>query len=200
MLSVQYRKLPKHPLAASTEDAVDAYRFLLDKGVRPEHIVIMGDSAGGFLAFTATEAARLAGLPPPAAIVALAPLVDFDLDRTPMQSNAGCDFFSPRSLTSFAAIGHRTSPEGLRSPMDVDTALLPPVLLQVSSAESLYSQVVALADRLTQAGVPTELQVWDGQVHVFQSFQALPEARQALDCIAEFVMDATPLLRVVRSA
>ncbi|PYM74122.1 MAG: alpha/beta hydrolase, partial [Candidatus Rokuibacteriota bacterium] len=46
-LSLDYRRAPEDPFPAAVEDAVACYRWLLEQGASPEHIVIAGDSAGG---------------------------------------------------------------------------------------------------------------------------------------------------------
>ena len=50
VLSIDYRLAPEHPFPAGLEDAVAGYKWLLESGIEPEHIVIAGDSAGGGLA------------------------------------------------------------------------------------------------------------------------------------------------------
>lgn len=192
VLAVEYRKLPRHAVHVSVEDGLSAYRHLLAQGVAPSEIVFMGDSAGGFLTFTVAEAARSEGLPLPAAIVALSPLLDFDLVRSPLgTARFGCDVFNPRSIRNFSRLAHRIARgAGVPSPASCQLAGLPPVLIQVSSAETLFPQAVLHAARLEEAGVPVELQVWDGQVHVFQAARPLPEAREALVHIAAFVDEA----------
>ncbi|MEV7026353.1 alpha/beta hydrolase fold domain-containing protein, partial [Kitasatospora sp. NPDC093558] len=74
--SLDYRLAPEHPFPAAIEDTLSAYRALLDRGEDPSSIVFAGDSAGGGLAVTACLAARDAGLPLPAAVLALSPGVD----------------------------------------------------------------------------------------------------------------------------
>lgn len=75
-LSVDYRLAPEHRFPAAIEDCVDAYRFLLDSGFEPGHIVTMGDSCGGHLATSVPLLAREKGLPMPACAVALSPWYD----------------------------------------------------------------------------------------------------------------------------
>jgi len=50
VLTLDYRVAPEHPYPAALEDAVAAYQWLIEeKGYRPEHIAVAGDSAGGGL-------------------------------------------------------------------------------------------------------------------------------------------------------
>ena len=46
LLLIDYRLAPEHPFPAALDDALDAYRWLLEKGYSPENIAIGGDSAG----------------------------------------------------------------------------------------------------------------------------------------------------------
>lgn len=197
VLAVEYRKLPRHAIHVSVEDGLDAYRHALSLGVPAHDIVLMGDSAGGFMTFTVADLALAQGLPSPAALVAMSPLVDFDLERTPLDlSRRGCDVFGARAIPTFARLARRKGGvRSLHSPPDCQLAGLPPVLLQVSSSESLYGPVCRLADLIEAAGVPVELQVWDGQVHVFQAARLLPEARQAVSELAAYVARAVPARR-----
>jgi acetyl esterase/lipase len=184
--SVEYRQLPKYSIEQSIRDGLTAYRDLLAGGVPAHEIVFMGDSAGGYLTFTVADRARAEGLPAPAALVAMSPLVDLDFLRTPVgRRRRGDHVFGPRALQTFARIaaGHT---DGIHTPIDCEHASLPPVLLQVSSSETLYKQVCRLAQLLEEAGVPTDLHVWPGQVHVFQAASILPEAVEAIDALASW--------------
>lgn len=189
VLAVEYRKLPRHPISTSVADGVDAYRHVLASGVPATDVVLMGDSAGGFMTFTVADRAIAEGLPAPAGLVAMSPLVDLDFERTPLDAHPrGCHVFGARAFPTFARLAHgKAGADGLHQPPDCALASLPPVLLQVSSSESLYGQVCRMADLLAEAGVPVELQVWDGQVHVFQAARLLPEAQQAVAEIAAYV-------------
>lgn len=195
--AVRYRKLPRHTIGDAVADGVAGYRHLLAKGVRPDQIVFMGDSAGGWMTFTVTDEARAEGLPAPSALVAMSPLVDLDLVRSPMERARGCTLFGPRAIPTFSRVVLRRG--AVKSPHDCELGALPPVLIQVSSSESLYGQVCRLHDRLEQAGVPVELQVWDGQVHVFQAAALLDEAQQAIHELAAYVDRALAAPQVATS-
>ncbi|MDO7866820.1 alpha/beta hydrolase [Nocardioides jiangxiensis] len=193
--SVEYRQFPRHSVTQSTADGLAAYRHLLAQGVSPEEIVFMGDSAGGFLIFTVADAAREAGLPMPRALVGMSPLIDFDFIRTPVgRTRRGDHVFGPRALRTFGRVVGG-APGAVRTPVDCDLATLPPVLLQVSSSEALYRQVARFAQLLEEAGVPTDLHVWPGQVHVFQAASVVPEAVEAVGALAAWADRAWSAVR-----
>ncbi|HEY1134262.1 MAG TPA: alpha/beta hydrolase [Nocardioides sp.] len=191
VLAPEYRKLPRHTVTDALEDAVNAYRHALDHGADPDRTVLMGDSAGGFLAVMVAVAVQRAGLPRPAGIVAMSPLVDF---LAPAMPYAGCALFPRRAIGRFQELAARVNRrQGLgdapiESPTHAVRRGLPPTLVQVSSAESLYADGVRLAEALSGAGTAVELEVWDKQVHVFQAAAGLlPEATQAIENIGVFV-------------
>ncbi len=66
------RRLSDHP-RATPDDALAAYRCLLDTGIRPKRIALFGDSAGGALALGTLVAARDLGLAQPGATVLYSP-------------------------------------------------------------------------------------------------------------------------------
>ncbi|POM24235.1 Carboxylesterase LipF [Actinomadura rubteroloni] len=195
VLSVAYRQLPAAPLAVSVRDCVDAYRWLLEQGHDPARIVVAGDSAGGFLAFAATLRAMEEGLPRPAAIVAMAPLTDLDHTAKAAHPNARTDAYLParrvRRLAELLTEGVVPLDPAL-SPVNADLSGLPPVLIQVGSTEMLLPDAELMAAKLSAAGVPCRLQVWEGQVHVFQVFADLvPEGLAALHEVGAFVREHT---------
>src|SRR5271155_698911 len=72
---LDYRLAPEHPFPAAFEDALLAYRWLLDRHPGTD-IVLAGDSAGAGLAIAAALAIRDDGLPAPKAIVGVSPYSD----------------------------------------------------------------------------------------------------------------------------
>ena len=74
VLTPDYRVAPEHPYPAALEDAVYAYRWLLEeKKYQPSQIVVAGDSAGGGLALALCLDAKDHGLPLPAGIITMSP-------------------------------------------------------------------------------------------------------------------------------
>ncbi|MEU5879830.1 alpha/beta hydrolase [Spirillospora sp. NPDC047279] len=194
-LSVDYRMIPAVPFEEEVEDCLTAYRWLLeDRGVAPENIVIMGDSAGGHLTFATALRARDEGLPPPAALVALSPALDLDLTDKLAHANIKLDPAAPGPLLERLADAicrdlDRSDPAV--SPLRADLSGLPPTLLFAGSTEVLYCDSEAMAHRLAEAGVPTVLRVYDRQLHVFQLFgPLLPESRDAIVELGTFVRQA----------
>lgn len=200
LVAVDYRQLPHHPVSASIADGLDAYRHLLDSGVSPSKIVIMGDSAGGYLTFQVALAAEEAGLPMPAGLVAMSPLIDFDGTAKVEAESAGtCALFPPNCFDGLAKVvlraAQRAGEEHALPDAPSRAALhgLPPSLIQASTAEMVHPDAESMASALHAAGVRCELQVWDHQVHVFQAAAGfLPEADQALEEIADFVDEVVP--------
>ncbi|AYF79593.1 alpha/beta hydrolase [Nocardia yunnanensis] len=191
VLNVDYRQLPKGHITDTVEDALTAYRYLLERGRPAERIVFAGDSAGGGLAFMAALAARARGMALPAALVAMAPFADLDPNiRRAHRNDRRDSMLSARALSIPAMIGFARDGvlDPAWSPVNHEFTGLPPVLIQVSDIEVLLPDSEALARRCAEAGVPHTLQIWNNAVHVFQAgADILPDARAAVAEIGAFI-------------
>ena len=76
-----YRLAPEHPYPAAHDDCLSAYRGLLDSGVEPGQLVVMGDSCGGGLALGTLLAARDGGLAMPGCFVSISGWFDLSGSR-----------------------------------------------------------------------------------------------------------------------
>jgi acetyl esterase/lipase len=191
VLSVDYRMMPAVTFEAEVDDCLTAYRWLLDQGLEADRVVAAGDSAGGYMAFAMTLRAREDDIPLPAGIVALSPMLDMDLAGKSAHANAALDPSAPIPLLErfnevFLADADLTDPR--ISPIQADLTGLPPALLSVGSTEVLFHDSELMAHRLVAAGVPAVLQIWDGQLHVFQAYSPLvPEAKTAIAEIGAYI-------------
>lgn len=191
-ISLDYRLAPEHPFPADVEDVVAAYRELLEQGHAPESIAFAGDSAGGGLTITGALAARDAGLPMPAAILAFSPGVDATRTGRSMQTKAAADPLLTRAgidRLSSLYVGDQDRRNPLLSPaVTADLTGLPPILVQVGTNELLLDDARRLALRASDADVDVILDITAKVPHVFQSFtDALDEAGEALDRAALFL-------------
>ncbi|MCW2755755.1 MAG: Esterase/lipase [Marmoricola sp.] len=194
VFSAEYRLAPEHPFPAAPDDIERAYEWLLAQGWSPDNIAVVGDSAGGHLTLDLALRLLREGRELPAGLVMFSPLADVTCDLIaerekvvpdPMISAAGV-----RKLFAHYLVG--TDPTHPRLTHVVAPGeVLPPTLIQAGGAEFLAADAHHIADMLAAAGTDVRLEIWPGQMHVFQAANRLvPEADQALRRAARFVVDA----------
>lgn len=192
-LAVDYRLAPEHPFPAALDDCVAAYRWLLQTGHAPHHIVIAGDSSGGNLTLTTLMVLREAGDPLPAAAVCLSPMTDLEGTGPTFHTNQDAAL-KARFALSLARnyIGASAPRTPLISPYYGSLQGFPPLLIHVGAEEILRSDAERLATQGHAAGVDTTLVIWPGMWHVWHVFAPyLPEAAQAVQAIGAFVQAQT---------
>jgi acetyl esterase/lipase len=191
VLMVEYRLAPETPFPGAVEDATTAYRFLLDQGVAPEQIVIGGDSAGGGLTLATLVSLKEQGQPLPGAAFALSPWVDLEGLGDSMQTRAEADpMVQKEGLVRMGSLylSGADPKTPLAAPLHADLSGLPPILIQVGTAETLLDDSIRIAERLRAAGVAVELQQYEDLIHVFQAFAPIvPESLEAIAKIGAFV-------------
>jgi monoterpene epsilon-lactone hydrolase len=195
VLLIGYRLAPEHPFPAAVEDSVTGYRWLLSSGVKPGRVVIAGESAGGGLTVATLVALRDAGEPLPAAAVPVSPWVDMEALGESMVTKAEVDpLVQHDHLLELARtyLGNADPRTPLAAPIYADLAGLPPLLIQVGTAEVLFDDATRLAEKAESAGVQVVFEAWEDMVHMWHFFAGmLPEGQQAIDRIGEFVIRHT---------
>ncbi|MDX6280393.1 MAG: epsilon-lactone hydrolase [Kribbellaceae bacterium] len=187
-VALEYRLAPEDPFPAAVDDALAAYRELLDGG---QKVVVAGDSAGGGLALALMIAARRAGLAQPVAAVLYSPWTDVSLSGGSIDSRGDFDPLFSRAQMAESAdwyVGGQDPRDELASPLFADLTGLPPLLIQVGSAEVLLDDSLRLAVRAAENEVDVSLDVVAGAPHVFLYLTGfLPEADEALERAAAFL-------------
>jgi epsilon-lactone hydrolase len=189
VLALDYRLAPEHVYPAALEDTWAAYWWLLNEGIAAKHIVVAGDSAGGGLALALLLALRDAGAPLPAAAICFSPWVDLALTGGSLHRNRATDYINEEILHATAEmyLGDHNPRDPLVSPLYGDLHGLPPLLVQVGSAELLYDDGRRLAHNARRAGVDVQFDVYPDMVHVFQFMYLIePKSRQAIHAAARF--------------
>lgn len=201
VLVVNYRMIPKHSVGMALDDCYDAYQWLRLQGYDSDQVVLAGDSAGGYLALALAERLQLEGEEIPAAIVTMSPLFEVDNQARANHPNARRDvMLPPRAFKVLVDLVEQASerhiidgkPEEIYEPLDHIEPGLPRTLIHVSGSEVLVSDARKAAHLLAAAGVPVEVRVWPGQMHVFQlAAPMVPEATRSLRQIGEYIREAT---------
>jgi acetyl esterase/lipase len=191
LLTIDYRLAPEHRFPAALDDAIAAYRWLLADRIDARRIALVGDSAGGNLAFALLLKARDEGLPLPAAAVGLSPWLDLALESPSFKINAEADPLLhvaefPRLVRYYLESADPRTPYA--SPVYGDLSGLPPTLIQVGSDEILRDDSVRAAEKIRASGGECALEIWPRMPHDWHLFApVLPEARAAIARIGDFL-------------
>lgn len=191
VFAINYRDAPDHHLSHCLEDALAGYDHLLNKGYKPENIMVGGDSAGGHLTLVMLQQIRETGRPMPSAALLISPLTDISCESESLQHNNLRDPFfwghSIRSLTNFLRRGLDPK-DPLMSPVYGNFKDLPPMMFIVSAAEVLRDDGRRAASEAAAAGVTICYEEWRAMPHVFPFFANwLPEGKRAYKHIAAFI-------------
>ena len=182
-----YRLAPEHPWPAALDDGFSVYREIAGLS-----FATLGESSGGNLSLAWMLRAKAEGLRLPGAAALLSPWCDLSNAGDSLTFNDGRDPTLARRNSHLAAgyyAGANKVDQPLISPIHgaFDPGF-PPFLITTGTRDLLLSQSVLLSQRLRDRGVTVDLQVWEGLWHVFEWYEALPEARQSIAQIADHLI------------
>jgi len=184
-VSVDYRLAPEHPFPAPVEDCYAGLKWLFahvnQLGVEPSRIAIGGASGGGGLAAGLALLARDRGEVQVAFQLLIYPMID-DRNVTPASYaitdprmwNRDSNRLGWKAYLGRDGGGADVSPYAAAA-RATDLANLPPAYIPVGALDLFVDENIEYAQRLIQAGVPTELHVYPGAFHGFDLFA--PSAR-----------------------
>lgn len=189
---VDYRVAPEHPYPAAPDDVFTAYMGLLEMGVEPQDICVMGDSAGGTLALSLLLRLKDMKLPLPAGAVV------FSAPAAPVTS---VNSFHTREEVDLMftkdTLKHVYAPAYTRYQNSIDPYLyplygcykgFPPMLIFVGGREMLYDHSVLIANKAKKSGVDVILDVQEDMLHGYTILLDLyEEAHVAMEKVTDFM-------------
>lgn len=190
-LALGYRLAPEHPFPAALEDAVAAVEHLLRMDIPAGRIAIGGDSAGGGLTLATLVRLRDAGRPLPACAWLVSPWIDLEMTGKSIDTKDADDPLIHRAYLqelASAYCGGESPRNPLISPVHADLRGLPPMLVQVGSAETLLDDAVAIVERFGEADVSATLEIWPRMIHAWHLWSArLTAGRQAMASAGAYI-------------
>jgi len=189
VISVDYRLAPEHRFPAAPEDCLFATRWAHAHAASlngdPTRLAVAGDSAGGNLAAVTALRIRDEGGPALAAQLLIYPATAHASSAMPSYTEnaegygltrATMEWFWAHYADANAATNPHAAPLLAR-----DLTRLPPALVQTAEYDPLRDEGDRYADRLREAGVPTQHSKWPGMNHGFLFWAGkLPKATEAM--------------------
>lgn len=195
VLVIDYRLAPEHPFPAAVDDAAAAWRWLLQQAFAASRLAIVGDSAGGGLTIATLVNLRDQKLGLPGCAVAVSPWVDLEGLGNSITTRAAQDAMVQKDGLLWMAkmyLAGKDAKTPLAAPLHADLKGLPPVLVQVGTAETLLDDATRIAEKLHAAGVEVRLAIWPNMPHVFPLFAPiLSEGRDGCLEIGSFIRSRT---------
>lgn len=191
VVSVYYRLAPENPFPAAVDDVVAVYKELL-KTYKPKKIGIFGTSAGAILTGEVASHLKQLNLPQPGALGMFSTLADFSRSSDSQQLFALNGFSGsiepqPTDQPHDADyVGKADPKDPVLSPQFADLHGWPPSLLVTSTRDLLLSNTSMFHLALLQAGVDSQLLVFEALPHAFWYHFQLPETQEALEMMAKF--------------
>lgn len=186
---------PLYPIAPQSDhrQAYDLlqklYKEVIEKTDKP--IIVMGDSAGGGLAFGLCELLQELGMPQPSELIAFSPWLDITL------SNEEISKIEPHDamLASYGAVeigklwAAGCSPTDYKlSPIYGDVSGLSNVYIFGGTREILYPDIVKMHDKLISSGVNATLYTGVNMPHDYPLYP-MPEGKRAIDKVCEIITE-----------
>ena len=188
--ALEYRLTPEYAYPAQLEDALAAYRWLVDSQPMGKNIIVAGDSAGGNLVLSLLIAIDQQKLPAPKLAICISPWTDVTNTGDSMRQNERFDWVTKAMADKWAqwyCAGQNQS-DPLISPVKAKLTGLPPIYIQAGSAEILIDMIRDFDEEAKKQKADVTLEVWENMTHDFQAYGDLvPESKEALIRLGEIV-------------
>lgn len=189
-LVYEYRLAPENPFPAALEDSVKVYEELLNKGIKPENIVIAGESAGGGLCLAILLALKERKTVLPSAAVAISPWTDLTCSSESYVTKNKVSVAPLNSWIVFSKyyVGNNEANQPLISPLFGNLEGLPPILINSGVDDELFEDGEQFYRKAKEAGVDINFRAGAGMVHCYPLLAPFfKEATEAMEEICDFI-------------
>jgi epsilon-lactone hydrolase len=169
VISIDYRMPPDFPYPAAMDDAMAVWKDVVKTG-DPKKMAIFGTSTGGGMTLAMVLRAKAEGLPLPGATAPGTPWSDMTKTGDTYFTNEKVDNILVSNdgwlgdAAKLYANGHDLKDPQL-SPIYGDFSGFPPTILTSGTRDLFLSNTVRTHRKLRQAGVVSDLHVFEGQSH-----------------------------------
>jgi acetyl esterase/lipase len=174
VVSVDYRLAPEHPYPAALDDAIAVLSWVTahagDLDVDVSRVAVAGSSAGAALAACLAQRAAGGSLPPVVFQMLHQPVLDDRVTASKTEFAATPAFDGPAAELMWRHYLGSTAPSADAVPARCSQlAGVAPAFITCSEVDPLRDEALDYAQRLLRAGVATELHVFPGTCHGFDS-------------------------------
>ncbi|WP_291089616.1 alpha/beta hydrolase [Flavobacterium sp. BFFFF1] len=187
VVSVEYPKGPEKKFPAAHNVAFDAYQWVLKNAGsfngNPAKIAVAGESAGGNLAANVSMMARDKKIMTPLYAVLVYPVANNDMNAESYKKYAKAIPLNKPMMGWFVKNYLNSTAQSADPRISLVKANLkgfPPTLIIAAEIDPLLSEGKLLADKLKDAGVDTDYELFKGVTHEFFGMAVVvPQAKEA---------------------
>jgi acetyl esterase len=189
IVSVEYRLAPEHRFPAAQDDALAAWRYVVEHaaswGVDPHRIVVAGESAGGNIAAVLSQQVRGEAVQPMLQVL-IQPVTDLVAHRPSQDEFAGSPALSAKQVAwfieNYLPAGTDVTDPRISPFRTSSFEGLPPAIVNLAGFDPLRDDGLDYATALLEAGVPAQVDREAGLVHGYLSYTAVsPSCRKGTE-------------------
>lgn len=202
---LDYKLAPEYQYPKQLDEAYDLWSELTEKqNIRPENIVIGGDSSGGNLALALMLRLRDEDRKLPAGAFLLPPWTDMTVSGDSYEYNYGNDveigekrgvfteekrqMLLESDLFCFVGSADRTDP--YVSPVFGEFYGFPPVFFSVGEHEMLLDDSLRIVEKMKKTGIPVICERKPEMFHTYVLYKNyMPESRESFARMKEFIQE-----------